>query len=209
MVMKEYALIHFPVDKACHEMTSKEAKAHFEWFLSVIHERNNILKTEVKKVFPKWEADYTRESLIDLGSWMKQSLGMRIITAEERKRIVNEEGFKGVQAHITVEKEQKLSSVSERIRFDVGIYFGETLKKNIDFLEWRIEKRKSMADYQCPIIDKINDKPKGCVCLNPLRVLRVIALGMIESDWNANNLIKQYDFELRNFKTGYPISDSL
>lgn len=202
--MENYPLIHFPVDKAFDEMTLKEGKITFEWFLSIIPERMAVLEKAVREDFPAWRADYTRESLYDLGKWVKAHVKMRKLGKQEKETIIRERKMGKFQADLIRETEEKLSPGSERIRFDVGIYLGETLRKNMEYLEWHLEKRKSMASFNTPVLKKVKDAPKNSFPMIVLEICLTAVFGMAEKSIKDDRFVGIYDYWHRELTVGSP-----
>lgn len=203
--MNSYPLIDFPIDKPCDEMTKAEAMAHFNWFLDGIERRIELLTKEVQFQKSDWSPDFKRESLMGLGEWVKSNAKMKKITQSERDRIISENNFTGLQKQLVLEQQFSITHETYRIIFDAGIYLAECLRKQINFLEWKMEKDKRLVDYQNPVLVKVNEVPKGSMPLNPIRASYIIVAGMLKSDWKPDNFLRKYDSSVRNFTLGFTI----
>ncbi|MEM1408519.1 MAG: hypothetical protein AAGG59_17175 [Bacteroidota bacterium] len=200
--MENYPLTHFPIGKAFDEMTPKEGKITFDWFITIIPERIAILEKAIQQDYPKWRADFTRKSLYDLGKWAKANVKMWKLSSEEKEEMIRERGMSKFQADMIREMEEKLSPGSERIRFDAGIYLGETLRKNIEHLEWKLEKRKSMASYNSPVLERVKDAPKNSYPMTVLDIARTAAFGLAEGDTKDDQFVYVYDHWYRKLTVG-------
>ncbi|QSE99207.1 hypothetical protein [Fulvivirga lutea] len=202
LLMEDYAIIEFPVGKAFDEMTPKEGRITFEWFIGIIPERMAILENEIHQDYPTWRADYTRESLFNLGKWVKSHVKMRKFEEHEKENMIRERGMTKFQADLIREMDEKLSPGSERIRFDAGIYLGETLKKNIEHLEWQYEKRKRMASKGSPILALKKNSPIKYHPMIVLQISRTTTIGLAEGDTKDDQFVYIYDRWYKNFTKG-------
>jgi|GEM_PF-1641046 len=168
--MDQYPRVNFRIDKPFDELTPEEAKINFKWFLDVIPERVSTLRNVVHETHPKWEADYSRASLRVLSKWVKANVSMRKVTEQENEELIKQRSMTDFQANFMRERNEKLSYGSERIRFDVGIYLGEMLRKNVQNLEWQYEKRKQMASKGSPVLGLTKD---ASIKYHPMEVLQI------------------------------------
>jgi len=72
--------------------------------------------------------------------------------------------------------------------FDIGIYFGQTLKVNHPALRWEQDRKdKRFIDYGHLVLIGF-----GKVPLNPVRILTTFAYGLIGKKKTGNGLIELY-----------------
>ncbi len=115
-----YPSIIFPAEiPVAAEMTAKHAKRYLEWFRSVVPERIALLESEVRKddVGLGWEADFTPESLKQLGAWFVSKVATEV--CEPVPVILHQRQIDTINYKLTGETYTR--------SFDAGIYFGEIL----------------------------------------------------------------------------------
>lgn len=190
--MDDYPLIEFIYDKRYDELTSKEAEANFDWFINIIPKRLDILQNTMHEAHPHWCVDYTRESLYDLGKWVNNVVKMRKLGKQDKEFLIVE-GMSEFQIKMIREMDEKLSSGSERICFDAGIYIGETLRKNVENLEWRLEKRKSMTSYHSPVLTMESKTGIRRYPMIVLDIVRTAVIGMAEKSIRDDRFVGIYD----------------
>jgi hypothetical protein len=191
--------IHF--DKPLDKLGPKEADAHFQWFLSVIPERIKILEEEIQKGTKSFSATFDCRSLLDVGNWLKNSAMYMEVSIEDRQAIIKRDNLKGLPAQLTWEMSKTLTLETRYMCFDVSIYFGETLRREVPDLIWKMEKRKSLHDYHRPILDKEKNRPAKCLPLNSIVVIKTITNKLLEGSM-PDILLDSYNYWYKNFTTG-------
>lgn len=185
-----YPLITVPklLDKPFFEMNKKEAQAYLDWFLNIKEERLEILnKAIITSGNKEWKFDFTSSSLAPLFNWFKSVVTTRNKTKEEIK--IEESKITGfLKGHIDV-GEKIFTNEAISICADVGMYFGEVLKKEKN-LEWSfVLKPKRYAEYAQPILVKKGAK----VDLNPRRIMEVVARKILDNSFREDELVKLYN----------------
>ena len=170
-------------------MGKKEAKSYFDWFISIKEKRLTILCEYVQEESDDiWVCDYSRESLVGLFGYFKNVVKYRPITKEEKQQEISklQEKYKG----IVPIPEKVIDEETVSFCFDTGLYFGETIKKNIDGLEWGFRTfSKNYIDYAQPILIKQGKK----VDLNPRAIMEVLAGKVLRGTAENDGLLKLYD----------------
>lgn len=191
----EYLTIAPPIDKPFAEMTRKEAKAYFAWFLSIIPERLSILEQEVcssnNEKYQNWVGDKTSDSLYILGDWFAQSIvTMPRPDGEERIRQEQLKELPAKYRELYQSPKWVLTEKTFSLITDIGIYLGETFRQNLTGIQWELyAETKSNAYYQWPVLTgsgKIN------IC-NPLALVHVIALGLLDKTNKPERLHELYN----------------
>ena len=186
-----YPLVKIPAEhkEDFFQMNKKEAQAYFDWFMSIKDDRLNILSNHVKTDHKEWQADFTRSSLTPLFEWFSRSISQRPMTSAE---ISHEEGkIKGLlKGHIDV-GDKTFTDESVSVCFDAGIYFAETLRKNIPGMEWTfVMKPKRYVYYAQPIIEKPGMRGSD---FNGMATLEVVARKVFDNRAREDELIQLYD----------------
>jgi len=185
----KYPLITVPkeLDRPFLEMNKKEAQAYLDWFLSIKKERLRILNEAIKEDNNKeWKFNFEPNSLIPLFNWFKTVITVRDKTKEEIETEHAE--IKGLlKGHINV-GDKTFTSKTVTICSDVGMYFGEVLRRKKD-LEWSfILNPKQSVEYAQPILTKKGVK----IDLNPRRIMENVAREVLDESFEENELIKLY-----------------
>ena len=122
----EYERIEYPYDfYGFDEMTNKQAKQYFEWYMSVMEERIAYLEHYVNNDGTTIKLDYSRDSLMVLWKWFETKIYLEDKPIEEYERELAEtpECFREY-----VSKEE-LSTETRKIMSDVAVYYGETFRR--------------------------------------------------------------------------------
>jgi|GEM_PF-3567843 len=144
-----------PLLKPFEELTGKEAKAYFEWFLSYIPKANEQIKHEIDNYLKEdWKPDFSLASIEVISKWLYDTTYYREISVEE---IDEEIRICNYPTHIAdaVKSYRKRTPVEVAWRHRcTGIYFGEMLKNNVSgILEWKyIKKPKSDIYFHQPVL---------------------------------------------------------
>ena len=173
--------MNYPVMKPPFEfkdfesMNKKEAKQYFDWYLSQIPERIEILK----KVSDNQIAlDYSKESLIPLFSWFLSTVTIYRLSKEEIKADL--EDLSQYPDYVYEDEKDRLLSNPVDLKEedyalakDIAIYYGETLIKNYPQVHWTyLTKPKSYVFLNEPILKISNGE--GFLERNPEEMLRVL-----------------------------------
>ena len=176
-----YSLVKIPLfaNKSFFEFTKAEAKEYLQWFLSIKDERLTILESHVKLAYPDWEADYTRDSLVNLYKWFLRQVAYRPMTEEEKREVENQISETPLFVGVIPVPQATFTDETVSICFDIGLYFGEVLIKNIPSLKW-VQKLSSTnyIYYAQPVLSK----PISKVPVNPRASIEGIARRILDKD---------------------------
>ncbi|KWX87560.1 hypothetical protein AMQ83_12345, partial [Paenibacillus riograndensis] len=134
-------------------MTKKQARQHFDWFISQIPTRIEALIAHYVETLGgrKEELNLSQESLINLWKWFIQRIEMVPKTKEELEKDIDAvpDWLKAEVANNTL----KFSELTSSLIIDVGIYFGSVFLNEMRTLEWGvIYKPKNHVDINRPVI---------------------------------------------------------
>lgn len=168
-----YPLVAPPVAQPLSELPRKELLAYARWFLESIPARVDALRQVVRATPGReaWSADSSVESLAPLGLWFETQVEVRPRSPEELAEI-----RAGLRFPVDV-SENTLTYRTLSIAFDIGMYFGLVILKNVPGTSWKQEFRgkKSNVDYGHVVI-----RGSGLAPLNPFDVVRMTALGVVD-----------------------------
>jgi hypothetical protein len=127
-----YDILIPKLDKSIYKLTKKEAAAYFEWFMDQVPERvayvsqvcAKELHISVKRM------DCSPKSLVLLWKWFRKRAETEpvILTEEEKKQPGYADGM--------FRNERQLTLETEYILRDIGMYLGETFRKNHPQIYW-------------------------------------------------------------------------
>ncbi len=174
MLLKGYNLFAPPMPFCYYELTRKQAKDYFDWFLAHIPSRLEQLRTALDwtggKAIP---LDYTLTSLAGLGEWFQRQVEIRARTHAEQEE---EQSRMPAWFHEYI-TEWTLTDQTISLCYDIGIYFGEMMRHRHPEVHWdMLYKPKNHADVNQPIIVPFPDQ----VPLNPLQIAVVIAYKVVD-----------------------------
>lgn len=181
-----YATIQPPFTLKFREMSKKELKDYFLWFMDVLPQRLNELANAVRETpgFEAWQADYTPASLDTLGEWFACQVETRNRTEDELQAIKDRLVFP-----MDIPGEE-LTNRTFSLAIDMGMYFSQVLLKNYPSLKWEQPLgNKKFADYGQPSLTGF-----GPVSVNPVRIGHVIGHGLADKTYNGRCLREAYDY---------------
>lgn len=157
---------------AFFELTARQAKEYFNWYMEQIPNRITLLWEYMKQECPETEPfDYSPESLIPLWEWYETQIQQVPMTAKEiesRVKIFP----KYLESEIR-KNTNKFTDETLSLALDMSIYLGEIVVKNHPHLCWnyRTRPKREFSVYR-PVIDGLNNK----MTFEPSQVLFVLML---------------------------------
>jgi hypothetical protein len=186
-----YPLVRVPtnLNKSPFERNKKEAKEYFEWFCMIKEERIGTLCRFIKEhTNAEFKCDFSRESLNDLLQGFHKVVHLIPMTKEEITEAENKYSIK-IKGDVAIPT-KKADDATVSFCFDAGIYFGETIRKHVNGLNWTFNSTaKSFIDYAEPILTKTGMK----VSLNPRRIMRVVATKVSNNTVQDDHIVKLFD----------------
>ena len=143
--MRNYELFRMPVECRLQDLTLRDARKYFSWFVAQIPGRLAQLQTVVRENgAEELSLDFTPESLGPLGTWLaphayEEELPDSYVTQARSK----------MPAHLQfVVSKSGLSYETLSLCVDIGIYFGEVLIRCNEGLQWdTVTRPKAMQIY--------------------------------------------------------------
>ena len=183
-----YQIISPPFSLEFREMSKKELTAYYDWFLSTIPERIQVLTAAVTAItdFQNWNPDYLPASLDQLEKWLSEIAETRFRTDDEKEKIYSQ----GPQWFRQVEIcEAELTDQTFSVSIDVGMYLSQVFLKNHPSLRWfHCLKGKKDIDYGQPILAGF-----GPLNFNPVRMVVTLAYGLTDGTRTRGGLRDLYD----------------
>ncbi len=190
-----------PREKLFDDLTPKEAKKYFEWFLSYVPNTIDYIRNHLRDLGVKWEPDFSIQSLKIIADWLISEINLEEIPIEEiEARIIRENPPEHV-AFAMRSNRYKLSKEAGWYFFCTSVYFGEMLKHNVvgNFTWDYVKKPKSDVNINQPILLK-NDNPKGkCPVLS---VVTNTVINIIRDEHPKDKLVETYQTWARIFSEG-------
>ncbi len=185
--------------KTFQEFSKKEAAEYLEWFLSVQEERLAYLEEMVKRDFPEWQADYSRDSLVTLYEWFKKNVSYRLKTPEEYEADLKELEKTPLLKKVIQVSNTTLSDKTVNVCFDTGIYFARCINHVLKDAYWKyLEKPKDDFFYHRPVLT--TEKTK--VVLEPVHIMLICARSVLSNSPNKKTFTQLYETWIRVLEGG-------
>ena len=179
-IRKKYDYLSPALDKSIYELTPAEAEAHFDWYMKKLPERvayvSRVCARELH-IRPE-RMDLSPESLILLWKWF-------------RRRARKCPGPTPANP-----KQKVLTPETELLLRDVGMYLGETFRKNVSGLSWSYYTEPE-DDFFCnqPLltgfVDMTSGKPFHAV-FQPIHMAGVQACKLLRWESSSYDLYNLY-----------------
>ena len=201
-VVLEYNEVASPMTRSLAEAPMSELRTYGAWFLESKALRIAELEALVRSTpaFDGWRPDFTRASLATLDVWLPGVVALRRLTEEERRaEIAGMRAALKVPAHVRDEdlgvETDAPTARSLSIAFDVGVYFGETLVRNMPGARWQqaLKGSRRYADFGHVEVVGVG------VPLNPVRVCTVVVIQVAQGQ--ASRLAGLYDATFMSLRT--------
>ena len=175
---------------AFFELTAKQAKQYFEWYMDEISHRITLLWNCMHQDCPEIkEFDYSPESLIPVWEWYKTKIKQIPKTQKEIEEDVSKFP-KWIESEI---RKESMKYATETLSFalDISIYLGEIVVRNYSHLQWGYRTRpKNEFSANRPVILGLNGKRKY---FNPSRITFVLMAKFGEGN-QADSLYNLYRY---------------
>jgi len=190
----EYSLMIAPFDFGGHnriaarqffdnyaffELTPKQAKEYFKWYMEEIPHRLTLLWNYIYQDCPEIKAfDYSPESLIPIWEWYETKIKQVPMSKEEIEYEVSKYP-KWMEEEIRKEI-TKFTTETLSLALDISIYLGEIAVKHHSHLQWGYRTRpKNEFSANRPVILGLSGKRKY---FNPSRITFVLMVKFSEGD---------------------------
>lgn len=206
-MIKNYRIIELQLKRHIYKTTEKEAKEFFEWFVKIIPERIAILKKALKDTgYNPKKLDFREESLTYLDKWFAKQISWRILTKEEidalkakHHVVIKKSGVEINLTDIVKIPKRAVSFETDSLCWDIGIYFAETLRKNVKGLRWDfVRKPKNDVNYHFPVLKGF----RSHIELMPKSVIHTVALKTLQKKGSLS-LLKEIYYVWKSYATGH------
>lgn len=193
----EYEPVFVPQADVLRNGPSSLRKDCKNWFIANISNRIEALQHALNTCdcTDKIDLDYSHGSVARLSDWLAQHVGSVCLSEQEREEIRQEQPFP-----IAVPK-SVLSSATQSLAFDVGIYLGEVLRRQYPWITWRqVSTGKRNYFYGQMVLIGIN-----AVEVCPMHIVTVFCIGVKEGDYtDGKRLLSLFDMWERNARKNRP-----
>jgi len=167
-------------------MSTSDLHAYREWFLEIMASRLSELRKAINEddTVPRWDPDYSEESIERLGVWLATEATVRPRTKNEIEGLVEQTPFKFPAS------ENELTNRTFSLAFDAGMYLGETFCHDFPHLQWEQPLRdKKFADFGQMIISGF-----GRATLNPVRIVVTYFYGIVSGQQSPKRFTEVFDY---------------
>lgn len=181
----DYAIIQPPFTLKFAEMSKNELKEYFAWFQNILPQRLGELTGAVHQTpgFENWRADFTENSLNQLGEWFVLQAKTRTRTEKETQEIASYSSYP-----IDIPNEE-LTNRTFSLAIDIGMYISRVFLKSRPTLCWdQLFGNKKHIDYGQPVL-----KGFGAVPFNPVRMMVTLAYSITSGQSTSSSLREIYD----------------
>lgn len=201
-VIDNFPFTCYHIDRAvCFGSYDKRTVKQFaQWFQENKEDRLRMLIGCVRSdpKYADWNPDYSRESLRTLARWLYDNVEPEKFTDEEYA-IMQSRMYDSGGRCLGVASEYNVTIRTKSIIVDVGIYLGEVMIHEHDWLFWEQELgggRKSV-DYGYMVIRIKFSKPYS-LSFNPVEIADVHAFRVLKSKlgiqpYDPDRMVKAYD----------------
>ena len=188
-----YKIIEPPFTLKFREMTKKELKDYFQWFMGILPDRVDELSRAVHETpgFQSWQADTTSISLDLLGDWLASQVETRPRTDEEIREIKRRSKFP-----IDVPT-LELTNKTFSLAMDVGMYISQVFLQNQPSLRWDQQfGNKRFVDYGQPVLIEFISAP-----FNPVGMMVTLSYGLASKSRTGRGLREIYEIWSKMVRT--------
>lgn len=177
----QYDYLILPLEKSIYDLTPAQARRYFEWYMEQLPQRVAYVARVCAKELhiPESRMDCSPESLIPLWRWL-------------RKRAKTE-----LSPCPGDPKRKVLTTETELILLDVGMYLGETMHRNIPGLQWSYYTQPK-KDFFCnhPLLTGFVDMTSGQpfqAVFEPIHMAKVQATKLLRHASQSHDLYDLYE----------------
>lgn len=189
-----YDLLVPPWGLDYYNMSSKQARENFEWYISKIPERTEYFQkrcaTDLK--VPVNEIDYSAKSLIIVWNWFLNIARTEKVSKSEMKAMKDMAELFGESS---INKD-KFTVATHFIMRDIGMYVGQTFIRNYPQLYWTYyTKPKNEVNVKQPVIAGFyykDELTEGEMTINPMNLVEGAAANIFDKTCKQTDLYNSY-----------------
>lgn len=159
----DYMPIVSPIPKSHFDFTRNEAQEYYGWFLKNVDVRAAYLRDFIsrKRNIPTEKLNYSLDSLILVWEWFLSIAFVEKASEEELAAI--RKRYEGVPQpmfdSLVKQNSLRLSTTTEYVLFDIGLYVAKMFTENYPCLEWHLKlKPKSDVNANLAVITGFIDE---------------------------------------------------
>lgn len=188
-----YDILIPKLSKSIFQLDESEAESYFKWFMEMVPERTAYIShvCAMELGIPEKKMDCSEESLAFLWKWFRRR-------AKTEPVIQSEQGSQVKRFPNNIwENKRQLTLETEYILRDIGMYLGETFRKNNQNIYWTYytEPRRDFF-VNHPLLKGFVDKSFGKpfeACFEPIHMVGVQAAKIINKTSKDADLSNLYN----------------
>jgi hypothetical protein len=155
----------------------EQAREYFDWFLQELEPRAETLRAVIAHVGDACPLDFGPTSLDCAGDFLKQHVRTRLLRPEER--VAEREELAGqippgaVDVVLGLAGGWALDDATRFLCLDIGMYFGEVMRRAHRSLEWTLWTRRTIELNRPVLTGFSRGEP-----LDPVGLMEGVAIGM-------------------------------
>jgi hypothetical protein len=196
-----YEPARLPFQLAFEQWTRPQARAYFEWFIGHLEPRIQALRRSIRESEVGCELDIRPGSLLCAGEFLALHARPRLLTSVEHTDIRTQIASAGVPEGsvdaIMNLGDWTLDDTSLYLCLDVGIYLGEVVRSSApDRIRWQLHPSRSsrVIGFNRPVLGPFRGDFKSRAYLDPIHVVEVVCLKLVESKASPSELKEVFDY---------------
>lgn len=186
-----YDILIPELDKDIFQLDEKEAASYFQWFIERIPERvsyvSEVCAKELRVSVEKM--DCSPESLLLLWKWFRRKARTELVVCTDEK------------SDTICDNRRQLTLETEYILRDVGMYLGETFKKNNPQIYWTYYTKPHRDFFvNHPLLKGFVDRTFGKpfeACFEPIHMAHVQAARILDKTSKNEDLFNIYSLWIK------------
>ena len=180
-----YQIIQPPFTLKFREMSKKDLRDYYQWFMDIMPERVNELTNAVRQTVGFKPGNPTSRLL----PWKRWGIGLAS-QVETRPRTDEElQEIKSRSSYPIDVSGKELTNRTFSLAMDTGMYLSQVFLQNCPSLRWNQEfGNKKFIDYGQPVLIEFTSAP-----FNPVRMMVTLAYSLISKTRTGQGLRELYD----------------
>lgn len=188
----KYDILLPNLNKSIFELNEQEAADYFDWYIEQVPARVTYVSKVCAKALhvPVGKIDCSPESLLLLWKWFRRKA--------RTERVIREKNQSDLAPNIILANDRQLTLETEYILRDIGMYLGETFRKNHPNIYWTYYT-KPRRDFfvNHPLLKGFIDTSAGYpfeACFEPIHMAGVQAAKILSKKSSDADLFNLYCF---------------
>lgn len=191
----DYKVLEIPafLERPYTEMSKEGAIVFFDWLNKIVGERMIQLDSLTRGALKNTTLDFSAESLLPLGFWLRDNLKLRKRTEDEIWEKV-ERAPSWLKESIE-SRDEVLDELSLSIVFDMAIYFSQVLIKVDERISWKMHTKASKLDVNRNQLVLTGTTEWLC---NPVRSMEIMCFGIAKGKKKTTRLRELHETCINN-----------